>query len=528
MKRDLSILLTILLVFTMGIVDIKAETNQETEVAQISETTSDSLQSKIDAIETSGTIELEEGKYVIPGFTDKEITFIGKGENTIIKRQDQSAYHRSSIYIENATIVGKEDGASYYGFQHINNETYKNCTIKGTLTMYAYQTTKFFDCTFKNESTGSAYSIWTYGAKNILFDNCKFETQNSKSVLVYQENRDDLQYITFNHCSFINNASSVGDYGAVQINAMNSGNGAYFVSINQSAQNNFKGIWGVKNKDGNGNGKSANVNITINGIGQNKETINKSGEKVFGNVDDQTKSDVPVKPEGETPTIKTNVEIHEVISSKTKMEKKDDDFKESNIVKIEPVISKLDENDSTKKEGMKRVEEKSKEVVENKFKNNEVKLNDEPISNETHEVSSYTFLDIDLVATDNNDKSANITELNEDITVTLALDETTLNEIKDADVVKVLRIHMNDEGEEETELLDAELSDGILTFNTNKFSTYVIVTFDKKTNEKSDNESKDNSNTSSDITPTKTCQKDWTWSNESQKCVYKVVNTKTK
>lgn len=194
-------------------------------------------------------------------------------------------------------------------------------------------------------------------------------------------------------------------------------------------------------------------------------------------------------------------------------------------------ISRL-ESDSTNKEKVEQIEKKTKEEVEKKLKDNEIKNNDTSISNETHEVTSYTFLDINLIATDNNSKTANITQLNEDITVSLALDETTLSEVKDADVIKVLRIHTNDNNEEETELLDAMLSDGVLTFKTNKFSTYVIVAFDKKKEEIKDNTSKKDNNTSSNVTPVKTCEeaigKDWTWSEKSKTCVYRVTNTKTK
>lgn len=176
----------------------------------------------------------------------------------------------------------------------------------------------------------------------------------------------------------------------------------------------------------------------------------------------------------------------------------------------------------------------------------------ETISSNTHEVSSYAYLDITLEAsyktttasesgTQETEHKADVTELPSDITINVALDNNTYNDVRDADMVKVLRIHEN-----QKDLLDATLSGNILTFKTKLFSTYVIVAFTAKDNptpdpetpsdpKGDDEDSGDNSSSSSSSKRTEAntpCEewnhsKNWTWSEKLGKCVYRVTNTST-
>lgn len=200
------------------------------------------------------------GTYTLPTMTGKDVTIIGT-EDTVIDMKDKEN-KASSASFEGVTV--EFANTNYKGFQHTGKLTYKDCTIKGLQFLYA-DDVEFINCEFVQENVDS-YHVWTYGAKNVTFTDCKFNsTSNSKSVLCYIEGTGNTFTRTFNNCTFT--ATGVAEKSAIMINpSANAGSNTYIVNINDCtatgyAENGISGqtIVGVKEtvKD--------NITVTVNG-----------------------------------------------------------------------------------------------------------------------------------------------------------------------------------------------------------------------------------------------------------------------
>ena len=168
----------------------------------------------------------------------------------------------SSASFEGVTVEFAND--TYKGFQHTGKLTYKDCTINGLQFLYA-DDVEFINCEFVQKNDDS-YHIWTYGAKNVTFTDCKFySTNNSKSILCYIEGAGNTFTRTFNRCEFV--TAGTAEKSAIMINpTANAGTNTYIVNINDCTatgygENGISGqtIVGVKEtvKD--------NITVKING-----------------------------------------------------------------------------------------------------------------------------------------------------------------------------------------------------------------------------------------------------------------------
>ena len=143
----------------------------------------EALESLIDS-ENEITINLGAGSYTLTSgkCRNKTVTIIGAGDKTslnITEKNNMSYQNGATLVFENMTVLGQTSG-NYGGMAHTSKVTYKNCTIKGKLTLYA-QTEEFLNCVLENKED---YSIWTWGAKNVLFDHCTFNS-GGKALLLY-------------------------------------------------------------------------------------------------------------------------------------------------------------------------------------------------------------------------------------------------------------------------------------------------------------------------------------------------------
>lgn len=170
---------------------------------------------------------------------------------------------------------------------------------------------------------------------------------------------------------------------------------------------------------------------------------------------------------------------------------------------------------------------------------NEVKKIEAVIEKDKADVSYKIPLDLKLTAIKNDGTETNITKLDKEITITLALSDENVKALKDAKVIKVARFH----GDEVT-LLDAKLEGNILTFKTDRFSTYVVVGYRQTggatpTPTPTPTAKPSVSNTSKagpkDLNSDGiiTCDEEmgsanWIWSESKKACVYKVSNTSVK
>ena len=182
----------------------------------------------------------------------KDLTFVGDGTQTVdVEAAAVGAeggrlnYQRGSKFtFKDMTIqAGKGD------FDGIvcDELVYKNCTIKGKLTLYGKAT--FINCTFENDMPNQ-YSIWTWGGTDVKFENCTFNT-NGKAILLYgQPTAAKPTNLTVNNCTF--NDRNGGAAGKAAIEIGNDYNATYTLTIN---------------------------NITVNGFADGKNT----GSKVWAN-----------------------------------------------------------------------------------------------------------------------------------------------------------------------------------------------------------------------------------------------------
>ena len=167
-------------------------------------TTQDAFNSEIG--KANSTVVLAAGTYTMPTTVADGVSIIGADASTsVLTLNSAVAWHGVNATFKNITV--KYPNANYTGIQHAAAIKYENCVIEGQ--PFSYATTAVFDgCTF-NQTSNDAYNIWTYGSKNITFNNCVFNCAG-KAALVYNEgaiaNEEGLPYdskVVFNGCSFI-------------------------------------------------------------------------------------------------------------------------------------------------------------------------------------------------------------------------------------------------------------------------------------------------------------------------------------
>ena len=158
--------------------------------------------------------------------TLKDFDFTTSAKNVTIKGADEKAVLKLSgackgtdMIFENLTM--EWTNGNYQGIQHSNNLVYNNVTIKGQPFLYAANET-FKNCKFyqdyRNEAgKADAYNVWTYGAKNVEFDNCEFNSIG-KSVLVYAEAKGVSTVVNVKDCTF-KASESVSGKAAIEIDS---------------------------------------------------------------------------------------------------------------------------------------------------------------------------------------------------------------------------------------------------------------------------------------------------------------------
>ena len=201
------------------------------------------------------------------GEKSRDITFIGNGtqkvdvvKKAVAAEGGQLNYQRgSSFTFENLTIQAGE--GSFDGIV-CDELTYKNCTIKGKLTLYGKAT--FVNCIFENDM-GNQYSIWTWGGTDVTFKGCKFNT-NGKAILLYgQATAAKPTNLVVNNCTFNDRNNGAAGKAAVEIG--NDYNATYTLTINKAIVNGFADgkntgskLWANKNSM-----DAAHLTVTIDG-----------------------------------------------------------------------------------------------------------------------------------------------------------------------------------------------------------------------------------------------------------------------
>ncbi|MDO4811324.1 MAG: SipW-dependent-type signal peptide-containing protein [Eubacteriales bacterium] len=140
--------------------------------------------------------------YTIPTYSNKELTIVGSGEDTVVSMPaSATTLSGSKLNLENVTVKSQHSGQMPYtqAIQHANGQSYKNVVFDGLFVIQNGAT--FENCTFK-ASTTDEYTLWLYSG-NMVLKNCVFEGSGTKGfVKLYGESGNainaDLENCVFN------------------------------------------------------------------------------------------------------------------------------------------------------------------------------------------------------------------------------------------------------------------------------------------------------------------------------------------
>lgn len=196
----------------------------------------------------NSTVVLAAGTYTMPTTVADGVSIIGADASTsVLTLNSAVAWHDVNATFKNITV--KYPNADYIGIQHAESIKYTGCIIEGQPFSYANNAV-FEKCTFNQTSSGS-YNIWTYGSKNITFNDCAFNCAG-KAVLIYNEGAISTGIATFNKCKFIASQSVTGK-AAIEIDSRFT---SYEVYINDCTHEGFangsvsgNSLWNKKDGD---------------------------------------------------------------------------------------------------------------------------------------------------------------------------------------------------------------------------------------------------------------------------------------
>lgn len=225
-KKILAVLLALAMVLcTFNVVafaESTAVTPQQVEqaivenayVAKIGEQSYLTLQEAIAAVKDGETINIiSQGTYKLSSecIKNKNVTMSATVNGVIIDMSSPVALSDATVTFNNIDFDYTKN-QNYVGLYHTAAEIYNNCTINGQMFAYGAKA-EFNDCEF-NQTSNDAYNIWTYGARDIDFNNCTFNSAG-KSVLIYNEGAID-QDADFSGCTF-KASEAVKDKAAIEV-----------------------------------------------------------------------------------------------------------------------------------------------------------------------------------------------------------------------------------------------------------------------------------------------------------------------
>ncbi len=198
------------------------------------------------------TVIVSEGNYTLPSVSGKDMTIVGSEDTVITVGKPNCS--GSDVTFEGVTIKGS--GYST-GVQHVNTVTYNGATIVGEMCLYGEKVV-FNNCKF--ELAAGQY-IWTYGAAEVEFNNCTFNTAG-KAILIYNEGADADSKVTVNGCTFNATAGAKAgaianqDCAAIEIDSTH-GDSFTLITSGNTIDSDFSGEWRIKD---------VNTAVTVNGV----------------------------------------------------------------------------------------------------------------------------------------------------------------------------------------------------------------------------------------------------------------------
>ena len=223
------------------------------------------------AIADNATIYLTKGEYVIPAAAKgKTVTFIGTGnpedvEVAVTKVGEGGENCDYGLDGSNATFEGitiTTNSSTYIGYARCNG-TYKNCIINGTYTLYGKSI--FDNCKFN--VSGDVYNIWTWGADEIEFTGCTFNS-DGKALLLYREAGGTVN-LTVTGCTFNDTGVLESKKAAIEIgDSPYENKPTYNVTVSDTTVNGYdegentgSTLWGNKNSM-----PKERLNVKVDGV----------------------------------------------------------------------------------------------------------------------------------------------------------------------------------------------------------------------------------------------------------------------
>ena len=242
------------------------------------------ISAAIASLDVNGTAEqnvitLGAGEFSLPSSIDRNLTIVAAVQSRSTVYVDAKLKFTDAITASGKDLVFKGVDMewpvdSYKGIQHNNSVTFTDCSFKGTY--FCYGNTETFDgCTF--EGPTNAYSIWTYGAKNVNIKDCTFAS-DGKAILVYNESSSVTNNITISGTTFT--ASQDRGKAAVEIHSELGTSGT--LTITNSTATGFKtaGLWQELN---NGTGVAThNFTTTVDGTAYYLNGVTIESENEYG------------------------------------------------------------------------------------------------------------------------------------------------------------------------------------------------------------------------------------------------------
>lgn len=231
------------------------------------------------------TVLLGNGVYTLPSNNNLDVEIVGNGE-TVINANTAQGLHGANLELTNVQIQGSTE--NYKGFQHTEKVVYNDCVIKDGMFLYGNEV-EFNNCEF---ILTSQY-IWTYGAKEVSFNECKFYTEG-KAILFYTEGSDEDKVVNVNSCEFYATKAAYTWDGqhvsAIEIDASLPSGGEGTFTLNISGEiildKDFNGLSRIK-KDATPSNATINDNSTVK-----KVNVVFSTEELQNALDSAKKGDV--------------------------------------------------------------------------------------------------------------------------------------------------------------------------------------------------------------------------------------------
>ena len=199
--------------------------------------TPDGLTAAISGAEDGDTLVLAAGNYTLPG-VGKEVTISGTKETVITVSGTPGG---NNVTFEGVTIKG----SGYATGVNAATVTYNNVTIDGEMCLYGEKVV-FNECTFE---LAKGQYIWTYGAKEVEFNNCTFNTAG-KAILIYNEGAGATN-ATVKACIFNatagDKAGAIANQNCAAIEIDNYAKMAHKLTTSgNTVDSDFSGVWRIK------------------------------------------------------------------------------------------------------------------------------------------------------------------------------------------------------------------------------------------------------------------------------------------